>query len=81
MGCAYVKENSVISNRDVNLTALLNFAVWEEVWEGNKTQTAVLGFMLGGAKYILGCSSKTCSEAVTRNMGLETLHGHCKVVV
>ena len=43
------------------------------VWEGNKCQTAALeSVMLGGAKRILGCSSKTCNEAVR---GLETLQG------
>ena len=31
--------------------------------------------MLGGAKRILGCSSKTCNEAVRGDMGLETLQG------
>ena len=31
--------------------------------------------MLGGAKRILACSSKTCSEAVRGDMGLETLQG------
>ena len=31
--------------------------------------------MLGGAKHILGCSSKTCNEAVRVDMGLETLQG------
>ena len=36
-----------------------------EVWEGNKSQTAALeSVMLGGAKRILGCCSKTCNEAV-----------------
>ena len=28
---------------------------------------------MGGAKNILGCSSKTCNEAVRGDMGLETL--------
>ena len=28
---------------------------------------------MGGAKEILGCSSKTCNEAVRGDMGLETL--------
>ena len=47
-----------------------------EVWEGNKSQTAALeSVMLGGAKRILGCSSKTCNEAVRGDMGLETLQG------
>ena len=44
-----------------------------EVWEGNKSQAAALeSIMLGGAKRILGCSSKTFNEAVR---GLETLQG------
>ena len=42
-----------------------------EVWEDNKSQAAVLES--GGAKRILGCSSKTCNEAVRGDMGLETL--------
>ena len=29
--------------------------------------------MLGGAKRILGCSSRTCNEAVRADMGLDTL--------
>ena len=45
-----------------------------KVWESNKTQAATLeSVMLGGAKRILGCSSKTCNEAVRGDMGLETL--------
>ena len=28
---------------------------------------------MGGAKKILGCSSKTCNEAVRGDMGVETL--------
>ena len=31
--------------------------------------------MLGGAKRILGCSSRTCNEAVRGDMGLDTLQG------
>ena len=47
-----------------------------EVWEGNKTQVAALeSVVLGGAKRILGCSSRTCNEAVRGDMGLETLQG------
>ena len=74
--------HSVISNRGVNLSArrLLLLSVvrptleyGSEVWEGNKSQTAAV--MLGGAKRILGCSSKTCNEAVRGDMGLETLQG------
>ena len=77
--------HSVISNRGVNLSArrLLLLSVvrptleyGSEVWEGNKSQTAALeSVMLGGAKRILGCSSKTCNEAVRGDMGLETLQG------
>ena len=51
-----------------------------EAWETNKTQAAELeSVMLGGAKHILGCSSKTCNEAVGGggggggDMGLDTL--------
>ena len=44
------------------------------MWEANKTQAAALeSVMLGGAKRILGCSSKTCNEAVRGDMGLDTL--------
>ena len=53
-----------------------------EVWEGNKSQAAALeSVMLGGAKRILGCSSKTCNEAVRADMGLETLQGKSKLKV
>ena len=31
--------------------------------------------MLGGAKRIIGCSSRTCNEAVRGDMGLDTLQG------
>ena len=78
MGCAYREDSgrnklhSVISNRNVNLNAC-----GSEVWEGYKTQAATLeSVMLGGAKRILGCSSKTCNEAVSGDMGLDTLQGH-----
>ena len=77
--------HSVISNRGVNLSArrLLLLTVVRPtleygsgVWEGNKCQTAALeSVMLGGAKRILGCSSRTCNEAVRGDMGLETLQG------
>ena len=37
------------------------------MWEGNKSQAGFLEFIiLDGAKRILGCSSKTCYEAVRR---------------
>ena len=46
------------------------------MWEGNKYQTAFLeSIMLGGAKRVLGCSSKTSNEAVWGDMGLEILQG------
>ena len=45
-----------------------------EVWEGNKSQAGSLeSIILDGAKWILGCSSKTCNEAVRGDMGLDTL--------
>ena len=47
-----------------------------EVWQGNKSQAASLkSIMLGGAKRALGCSSKTCNEAIWGDMGLEVLQG------
>ena len=40
------------------------------VWEGNKAQAAALeSVMIAGAKRILGCSSRTCNEAVRGDMG------------
>ena len=75
--------HSVISNRDINLSAwrLLLLSVvrpsleyGSEIWDCNKSQTIALeSIILGGAKKILGCSSKTCNEAVWGDMGLETL--------
>ena len=68
------------SNRDIDLTArrLLLISVvrpyGSEVWEGNKAQAAALeSVMIGGAKRILGCSSRTCNEAVRGDMGLDSL--------
>ena len=37
------------------------------------SQRALESIILRGAKQILGCSSKTCNEAVRGDMGLETL--------
>ena len=75
--------HSVISKRDINLSArrLLLLSVvrpsleyGSEIWDCNKSQTRALeSIILGGAKKILGCSSKTCNEAVWGDMGLETL--------
>ena len=77
--------HSVISNRDINLSArtLLLLAVvrptlecGSEVWEANKAQAAALeSVVLGEAKHILGCSSRTCNGAVRGDMGLESLQG------
>ena len=77
--------HSIISNRDIDLTArrLLLISVvrptleyGSEVWECNKAQAAALeSVMIGGAKRILGCSSRTCNEAVRGDMGLDSLQG------
>ena len=61
--------HSVISNRDINLTArrLLLLSVisieygWE-IWEGNKGQVAALESIILGR-------AKTCNEAVRGDMG------------
>ena len=42
-----------------------------EIWDCNKSQAR--STLLGGAKKILGCSSKLCDETVWGDMGLETL--------
>ena len=77
--------HSVISSKDINMSArirrLLLLSVIRpsieyggEVWESNKSQVDALeSIILGGAKRILECSSKTCNEAVRGDMGLETL--------
>ena len=77
---------SIISNRNINLTArrLLLLSVLRpsieygsEVWKCNKSQASALeSILLGGAKKILGCSSRTCNEAVRGDMGLETFKSH-----
>ena len=80
--------HSIISNRNINLTArrLLLLSVLRptcsieygsEVWKCNKSQASALeSILLGGAKMILGCSSRTCNERVRGDMGLETLKSH-----
>ena len=75
--------NSIISNRNINLSArrLLLLSVirpsleyGNEIWEGNKCKIDALeSIILRGARRILGCSSKTCNEAVRGDMGLESL--------
>ena len=77
--------HSVISIRDINLSAhrLLLLSVvrpsleyGSEVWEGYKSQAAALEpVLLGGGEWILGCSSKTCNEAVRGDLGIDTLQG------
>ena len=45
-----------------------------EIWKCTKSQGSTLEcILLGGAKKIFRCSSRTCNEAVRGNMGLETL--------
>ena len=49
-----------------------------EVRERNKSQvTSLESIMLGGAKRVLGCSSKTSNEAIQGDMGLEFLQCRC----
>ena len=74
----------VLRNRDINLTArrLLLLSVvrpsieyGSAIWDCNKNQGSALeSIILGGAKQTLGCSSKTCNEAVRGDMGLESLN-------
>ena len=48
-----------------------------EAWECNKRLTNALeSIILGGAKKVLGCSSRTCNEAVRGDMGIDTLRSH-----
>ena len=66
--------HSVLSNRSINLSArrMLLLSVvrpsleyGNEIWDCNKSQANALeSVILGGAKKILGCSSRTCNEAV-----------------
>ena len=81
-----------LSNRNISTVArrLLLVSVLRptleygsEVWACNKRQTASLeSIQLEAAKKMLGCSSKTCNEAVRGDMGLESLKGRrdrCKL--
>ena len=75
--------HKVISNRNINLSARRHLLLsvirpsieyGSEVWEGNKSQAGSLeSIILDGTKRILGCSSKTCNEAVRGDMGFDTL--------
>ena len=78
--------HKVISNRNINLSAHTHLLLsvirpsieyGSEVLEGNKSQAGSLeSIILDGAKWIPGCSSKTCNEAVRGDMGLDTLQSH-----
>ena len=68
------------SNRDIDFTArrLLLISVvrptlqyGSEVWEAQAA--ALESVMIGGAKRILECSSRTCNEAVRGDMGFDSL--------
>ena len=70
--------NRYISTRRLLLVLVLRptLEYGSEVWACNKRQTASLeSVQLGAAKKILGCSSKTCNEAVKGDMGLKSLKG------
>ena len=75
--------HKVISNRNISLSASRHLLLsvirhsieyGSEVWEDNKSQAGSLeSIILDGAKQILGCSSKTCCEAVRGDMGMDTV--------
>ena len=68
------RRRSMRIHADVSANAALEYD--SEVWEGNKAQAAALeSVMIGGAKRILGCSSRTCNEAVRGDMMLDSLQG------
>ena len=57
------------------LVLFMSYIMVRDKHESIKNAAALESVMLGGAKRILGCSSKTCNEAVRGDMGLETLQG------
>ena len=60
--------------KNIHYNIILSIIFSSEVWEGNKSQAGSLeSIILDGAKRIIGCSSKTCNEAVRRD--IETLQG------
>ena len=78
------KFNSTVARRLLLVSVLRpTLEYGSEVWACNKRQTASLeSIQLGAAKKMLGCSSKTCNEAVRGDMGLESLKGRrdrCKL--
>ena len=80
--------HKVISNRNINLSSHRHLLLsvirpsieyGSEAWEGTKSQAGSLeSIILDGTKQILGCSSKTCNEAVRGDIGLNTLQS-CRV--
>ena len=78
--------HSIISKRSINLSArrMLLLAIVRpspeyenEVWVCNTGQaTALESIILGGAKKILGCSSRMCNAAIRGDMGIDTLRSH-----
>ena len=78
---------SVINNRDINLSAhrlLLLAVIWptleygSEVREANKTQDAAFeSVVLGGANRSFCCTSRTRNEAIRGDMRLDSSQG-CK---
>ena len=47
-----------------------------DLWEANKAQAAALeSVVLGRAKRILGCSTRTCNEAIRGDIGLDSITG------
>ena len=71
--------HSILSNSDINLCArrLLLLSVvrpsieyGSAVWDCNKNQASALeAIILGGARKILGCSSKPCNKTVRGDRG------------
>ena len=79
--------NSIISTCYINLSAycMLLLSVLRpsleycsEVWEVNKSQGVSLeSITLGGAKHVLGRSSKNLNKTTWRDMDLKVLQGRC----
>ena len=60
------KISQVHSNRDIDLTARRFLLISVVRWEGNKAHAAALESVM------IGCSSRTCNEAVRGDMGLDS---------
>ena len=51
-----------------------------EIWNCNKSQANALeSVILVGTKKILGCSSRTCNEAIRGDMGLRSCRDKAKL--